>query len=183
MLRHPRGRCVRVRADSADASYFGSLCARAVTSIRPMIRPKSGFRIILISFVYSLMPMFISDNSEFFTVRRSTTRPQSVPRQDARADDDGRAGGHLPLNLCTHSTSHSADTSECISTTSWMQQSGVYRRQTACRLIVVSGELVALSSLAQHRCRFTAMPLRSLPGDQNGDIRCSAVGIGMLLDG
>ena len=75
--------------------------------------------------------MFISDNSEFFTVRRrSTTRPPNVPRQDAAADD-GRAGGHLPLNLCTHSTSHSADTSECISTTSWMQQSGVYRRQKA----------------------------------------------------
>ena len=63
-----------------------------------------------------------------------------------------------------------------------MQQSGVYRRQTACALIVVSGELVALSSLAQHRCRSTTMPLRSLPGGQNGDIRCSAVGIGMLLE-
>ena len=88
--------------------------------------------------------MFISDNSECFTVRRSTTRPQSVPRQDDAADD-GRAGGHLPLNLCTHSTSHSADTSACISTTSWMQQSGVYRRQKASRLIVVSGELVASS--------------------------------------
>ena len=73
--------------------------------------------------------MFISDNSEFFTVRRSTTtRRQSVPRQDA-ADDDGRAGGHLPLNLCTQSTSHSTDASAYISTTSWMQQSGVYRRQ------------------------------------------------------
>ena len=126
--------------------------------------------------------MFISDNSEFFTVRRSTTRPPNVPRQDAAADD-GRAGGHLPLNLCTHSTSHSVGTSACISTMSWMQQSGVYRRQTACRLIVVSGELVALSSLAQHRCRSTAMPLRHLPGGQNGDIRCVAVGIGMLLDG
>ena len=88
--------------------------------------------------------MFISDNSEFFTVRRSTTRPPNVPRQDAAADD-GRAGGHLPLNLCTHSTSHSVGTSACISTMSWMQQSGVYRRQTACRLIVVSGEVVALS--------------------------------------
>ena len=96
--------------------------------------------------------MFISDNSECFTVRRGQPRARSVPRQDAAGDDD-RAGGHLPLNLCTHSTSHSADTSECISTTSWMQQSGVYRRQTACALIVVSGELVALSSLAQHRCR------------------------------
>ena len=109
-------------------------------------------------------------------------RARSVPRQDAAADDD-RAGGHLPLNLCTHSTSHSADTSECISTTSWMQQSGVYRRQTACALIVVSGELVALSSLAQHRCRSTAMPLRHLLGGQNGDIRRSAVGIGILLGG
>ena len=29
--------------------------------------------------------MFISDDSECFTVRRSTTRPQSVPRQDAAA--------------------------------------------------------------------------------------------------
>ena len=96
----------------------------------------------------------------------------SLVWQDAAADDD-RAGGHLPLNLCTHSTSHSTDASAYISTTSWMQQSGVYRRQTACRLIVVSGELAALSSLVQHRCRSTAMPLRSLPGDQNGDIRCS----------
>ena len=66
----------------------------------------------------------------------------------------------FPLDLCTSSTCHSAGTSACISTTSWMQQSGVYRRQTACRLIVVSGELVALSSLAQHRCRSTTMPLR-----------------------
>ena len=116
------------------------------------IRPKNEFRIILISFVYWLMPMFISDNSECFTVRRGQPRARSVPRQDA-ADDDGRAGGHLSLNLCTHSTRHSVDTSACIRTTSWLQQSGVYRRQTACRLIVVSGELVALSSLAQHRCR------------------------------
>ena len=57
----------------------------------------------------------------------------------------------FPLDLCTPSTCHSADTSACISTTSWMQQSGVYRRQKSSRLIVVSGELVALSSLAQHR--------------------------------
>ena len=41
------------------------------------------------------MPMFISDNSECFTVRRGQPRARSVPRQDA-ADDDGRAGGHLP---------------------------------------------------------------------------------------
>ena len=41
------------------------------------------------------MPMFISDNSECFTVRRSAARARSVPRQDAAADD-GRAGGHLP---------------------------------------------------------------------------------------
>ena len=59
----------------------------------------------------------------------------------------------FPLDLCTRSTCHLADTSACISTTSWMQQSGVYRRQKSSRLIVVSGELVALSSLAQHRCR------------------------------
>ena len=59
----------------------------------------------------------------------------------------------FPLDLCTPSTCHLADTSACISTTSWMQQSGVYRRQKASRLIVVSGELVALSSLAQHRAR------------------------------
>ena len=57
----------------------------------------------------------------------------------------------FPLDLCTPSTCQSADTSACISTTSWMQQSGVYRRQKASRLIVVSGELVALYSLAQHR--------------------------------
>ena len=58
----------------------------------------------------------------------------------------------FPLDLCTRSTCHLADTtSACISTTSWMQQSGVYRRQKSSRLIVVSGELVALSSLAQHR--------------------------------
>ena len=63
----------------------------------------------------------------------------------------------FPLDLCTRSTCHLADTSACISTTSWMQQSGVYRRQKSSRLIVVSGELVALSSLAQHRCRSTAM--------------------------
>ena len=79
------------------------------------------------------MPMFISDNSECFTVlRRGQPRARSVPRQDAD-DDDGRAGGHLSLNLCTHSTRHSVDTSACIRTTSWLQQSGVYRRQTACR--------------------------------------------------
>ena len=36
--------------------------------------------------------MFISDNSECFTVRN---RARSAPRQDAAADD-GRAGGHLP---------------------------------------------------------------------------------------
>ena len=89
----------------------------------------------------------------------------------------------FPLDLCTPSTCHSADTSACISTTSWMQQSGVHRRQKASRLIVVPGELVALSSLAQHRCRSTAMPLRHLPGGQNGDIRCVAIGIGILLDG
>ena len=67
----------------------------------------------------------------------------------------------FPLDLCTRSTCHLADTSACISTTSWMQQSGVYRRQKSSRLIVVSGELVALSSLAQHRCRFTAIQLYS----------------------
>ena len=61
----------------------------------------------------------------------------------------------FPLDLCTPSTCHSADTSACISTTSWMQQRGVYRRQKASRLIVVSGELVALYSLAQHRSRST----------------------------
>ena len=38
--------------------------------------------------------MFISDNSECFTVRRSSAR-RSVPRQHVAADD-GRAGGHLP---------------------------------------------------------------------------------------
>ena len=53
----------------------------------------------------------------------------------------------FPLDLCTHSTRHSANTSACIITTSWMQQSGVYRRHKAFRLIVVSGELVALSAL------------------------------------
>ena len=51
----------------------------------------------------------------------------------------------FPLDLCTPSTCHSADTSACIRTTNWMQQSGVYRRQKASRLIVVSGELVASS--------------------------------------
>ena len=67
----------------------------------------------------------------------------------------------FPLNLCTSSTCHSADTSACISTTNWMQQSGVYRRQKASRLIVVSGELVALSSLAQHCCRSTGHAIAS----------------------
>ena len=60
----------------------------------------------------------------------------------------------FPLDLCTPSTCHSAGTSARIITTSWMQQRGVYRRQKASRLIV-SGELVALYSLAQHRCRST----------------------------
>ena len=54
--------------------------------------------------------------------------PVNRARADVRqvaAGDDGRAGGLLPLDLCTHSTSHWADTSACISTMSWMQQSGV----------------------------------------------------------
>ena len=63
----------------------------------------------------------------------------------------------FPLDLCTPSTCHSADTSACISTMNWMQQSGVYRRQKASRLIVVSGELVALSSLAQHCSSFCGL--------------------------
>ena len=37
----------------------------------------------------------------------------------------------FPLDLWTHSTYHLADTSACISTTSWIQKSGVYRRVCA----------------------------------------------------
>ena len=103
-------------------------------------------------------------------------RARRVPRQDAA--DDGRAGGHLPLNLCTHSTRHSVDTSACIRTTSWLQQSGVYRRQTACALIVVSGELVALSSLAQHRCR--SCKGREMVGRPSGSGRSPYASRGLL---
>ena len=94
------------------------------------------------------MSISISDNSGCFIVRRSPAGTNRAPAENAAADD-GHAGGHLPSRP-VH-TQDLADTSACISTTSWMQQSGVYRRQKSSRLIVVSGELVALSSLAQHR--------------------------------
>ena len=102
------------------------------------------------------MSIFVSDNSGCSIVRRSPTAvagyESARPASMHVAGDDGLMAvleDIFPLDLCIPSTCHSADTSACISTASWMQQSGVYRRQKASRLIVVSGELVALSSLAQ----------------------------------
>ena len=108
----------------------------------------------LYSFKCQFLSVMIRSSAGHRRVR--TTRPPSMLLLMMAVLED-----IFPLDLCTPSTCHLADTSACIHTTSWMQQSGVYRRQKASRLIVVSGELVALSSLAQHRCRSTGHAIAS----------------------